>query len=139
MEYLTLNNINENSSIFFSKEWTAKKKCSIILKKRDSWKVFLEWREKPINWFLLSNISTLISKILWWPTSLFLPEDNMLPIVYDYDGTLGFAHFWDELEKIIDNTISYPNNICEQKYIDFIIFLQTHIDFSISIQNSLIY
>jgi hypothetical protein len=137
MNYLKLNNINTDKYFFrlTSKERCAKKKCIAVLKKRDLWEVYLAWNRKSVNFFLLSNISTLLSKTLWWPNSMFLPEDNMLPIIYDYDGTLGFIHFWQELENTVGYTISYPDNINEQCYVDFIEFLQKNIDSNSNILN----
>ncbi|MDR1925296.1 MAG: hypothetical protein LBQ66_13080 [Planctomycetaceae bacterium] len=72
-----------------------------ILKHRDPWEVFALWHTINIDIVKVGVISNIFADIGHWPNSLFIPDDKIMVMMADYEGTFAEFCIWQELELIV--------------------------------------
>ena len=92
---------NEPLLAYFYPYWYRSVKRKRALKNRDPWEVFLLWQKEDIDMQFVARISRVIASVAEYPSSLFVPEDEFLVLVADYDGSFTDCIIWQDLQKKI--------------------------------------
>jgi len=111
MKYLSTDIFTEKPTLcgLFFGDIYIKRKCVAILKNRDVSKVSWLWRQKGFDYRQVLPISSMIAQTLHWPNSLFCPDDDTEVIIWDFDGTFGCYHLWQNLSDVYQINPICPN------------------------------